>query len=192
VSFLAVFYAVWPIQFAAFMVPTIPSNYWIYFLAAIFGPLQGFLNALIVFCRDRRSINRRASQNMNRVLSRVSTRQSKNIGSSEVDSVALACGKAAKHAADCSGKREEADQAEMSVRQIDRLELEEQAPEANLNGEGEVLDEVLDESDDCLLEHAMNAGLLNDDDCEVFRQNIARIESRKLVHGDSTRWKPTI
>ena len=67
---------------------------------------------------------------------------------------------------------------------------EPRTPEADLNGEGEVLDEVSNESDDCLLEHAMNAGLLNDDDREVFRQSMARIESRRLVHGESTRWKP--
>ena len=67
---------------------------------------------------------------------------------------------------------------------------EQQTPEADLNGEGEVLDEVSDESDDCLLEHAMNAGLLNDDDREVYRQSIARIEIRRLVHGESTRLKP--
>ena len=40
--FLGVFYTVWPIQFVAFVVPTVPSNYWIYLMAAIFGPLQGF------------------------------------------------------------------------------------------------------------------------------------------------------
>ena len=73
VWFLAVFYAVWPIQFAAFIIPTFPSNYWIYLLAAMFGPLQGFLNALVVFCRDRKSIQRRLSQRTTRMMSQVST-----------------------------------------------------------------------------------------------------------------------
>ena len=99
--------------------------------------------------------------------------------------------KEAKHTVKRSVKYKKAGQAEISVRQIDRLEEEEeQTPEADLNVEGGVSDEVLDESDDCLLEHAMNAGLLNDDDREVFRQSIARIESRRLVHGESTRSKP--
>ena len=39
----AVLYLVWTIQFAAFVAPiTVPSNYPIYVLAAIFGPLQAF------------------------------------------------------------------------------------------------------------------------------------------------------
>lgn len=50
--FLAVFYIVWPIQFVAFIIPLVEGNYWVYFLAALLGPLQGFLNALVVFSRD--------------------------------------------------------------------------------------------------------------------------------------------
>jgi hypothetical protein len=57
VWFLAVFYLVWPIRFAAFVIPTVPSNYPIYVLAAILSPLQGFLNVLVVFCRDRNRFN---------------------------------------------------------------------------------------------------------------------------------------
>lgn len=60
--FLAVFYTVWPIQFVAYVVPTVPSNYWIYLTAAILGPLQGFLNAIVVFLRDRRLIQKRTSE----------------------------------------------------------------------------------------------------------------------------------
>jgi hypothetical protein len=75
VWFLAVFYLVWPIQIAAFVVDTVPRNYWIYVLAAIFGPLQSFLNALLVFwCRDRKSIQGRTSEGMGKLLSRRSTK----------------------------------------------------------------------------------------------------------------------
>lgn len=51
--FLAVFYMVWPIQFVAFIIPLVESSYWAYLLAAVLGPLQGFLNAMVVFSRDR-------------------------------------------------------------------------------------------------------------------------------------------
>jgi hypothetical protein len=88
VWFLAIFYAVWPIQFAAFVVPTVPSNYWIYLLAAIFGPLQGFLNASIVLCRDRKSIQRWVSETTKKLLS-LCIRKSTNTGSSVVVSAEL-------------------------------------------------------------------------------------------------------
>lgn len=56
--FLAAFYTVWPIQFIAFIVPVAEHNSWLYLLAALFGPRQGFLNALVFFCRDGKSIRR--------------------------------------------------------------------------------------------------------------------------------------
>lgn len=59
VQFLAVFYAVWPIQFVSLLVPVADHNSWLYFLAAILGPLQGFLNALVFFCRNGTSTRRR-------------------------------------------------------------------------------------------------------------------------------------
>ena len=37
-------------------------------------------------------------------------------------------------------------------------------------------EEEFDEDDEGILEHAINAGLLNDDDREMFRESIARIE----------------
>lgn len=55
--FLAIFYTVWPIQFVAFLVPVVDSNYWVYLLAALFGPLQGFLNAMLVFSRDHKALS---------------------------------------------------------------------------------------------------------------------------------------
>jgi hypothetical protein len=179
VWFLTVFYAVWPIQFAAFVVPTVPSNYWIYLLAAILGPLQGFLNALIVFCRDRKSIQRRLSQHTKILLSWFSIRFT-SAGSSEVVDADLADGKEAKQTAEYSVESKEAAQLETGVGQLDKLEEEEdKTPEAALNDEGNMSDEALDESDEGLLEYAINAGLLNDYDREIFRDSIARIQRRR-------------
>ena len=198
VWFLAAFYAVWPIQFAAFVVPTVPSNYWIYLLAAMFGPLQGFLNALVIFSRDRKSIQKRVSQSTKKVMSGVrtkfantgtsqsikkmlarrSTRSTKN-GSSEVVGTELAgeidCKQTVERSVDCK----EAVQVEIGVGQIESLEDEKDTPDAAaLDSEENVSDEALDEIDDSLLEHAMNSGLLNDDDRELFRASIEKIQRR--------------
>ena len=71
----------------------------------------------------------------------------------------------------------EAAQLETGVGQLEKLEEEEEkTPEGN--DEVNVSDEALDESDEGLLEHAINAGLLNDYDREAFRDSIARIEKR--------------
>ena len=109
------------------------------------------------------------------------SRKPTNTGSSEVGSAVLAAGKVAKQPVERSIKSEEAPQREIGVVKLDRLEKEEEnTPEAAaaLNGEGDISDEALDESDEGLLEHAINAGLLNDYDREVFRDSIARIERR--------------
>ena len=140
VGFLAVFYLVWPIRFAAFVIPTVPSNYPIYVFAAIFGPLQGFLNALVVFCRDRKSIQRRAGQSMKRVLSRLSTKQSKDTGSSVVVGTELLEGdKESKQTFERLVDGKEAAQVEIGVGQLDRLEEEKEIPEAALNDENKAL-----------------------------------------------------
>ena len=153
------------------MVPTVPSNYWIYLLAAIFGPLQGFLNALVVFCRDRKSIQRWVSRSTRKLLSQRSTK-STNIGSSEVVCAVLAVGKDAKQ------PNEEAAQLEICADHLVRLEEEGKTPEAALDGEGNISNEALGKTDEGLLEHAMNSGLLNDDDLELYRAGIARIQRR--------------
>ena len=184
VWFLAVFYAVWPIQFAAFVVPTVPSNYWIYLLAAIFGPLQGFLNALVVFCRDRRSIQRRASQNTRKLLYRFGPFISKTgsgpfLFAASEDVIAEMAEEKTDHMVELSLKSKEACLVDISVSQLFRLEEDgSKIPEAIMNAAGDVSDEALDESDESLLEHAMNSGLLNDDDRVHYRQSIARIQRR--------------
>jgi hypothetical protein len=124
VWFLAVFYVVWPIQFVAFMVATAPSNYWIYALAAMFGPLQGFLNALVVFCRDRKSIQRRVSQSRKKVLSLFSSIKCTSSGSSEVVGTELAGGgRESKQTVEHSVENEAAAQLEeIGVGQLDKLE----------------------------------------------------------------------
>ena len=67
-------------------------------------------------------------------------------------------------------------------------EEEEKTTETALNGDGNVSDEVLNESNEGLLEHAMNDSLLNDDDCERFHESITRIQRRssKFVEEDKT------
>ena len=108
-----------------------------------------------------------------------------------------------------SFNREKAAQLEIGVVQVERIGEEEKTPEAALNGEDNVLDEanlngegnvsdedalnggenvsdeVLDESDEGLLEHAMNSGLLNDDDRERFHKSVERIQRRpsRFVEG---------
>ena len=176
VWFLAVFYLVWPIQFAAFVIPTVPRYYPIYLCAAILGPLQGFLNALVVFCRDRKSIQRRVSQSMKKLLSLFNIKFTSS-GCSEVVGADLAGGnREPKQSVQHSVENEAAAQPEIGVGQLDRLEEEENTPEDATDDEGDVLDEDFDEDDEGILEHAINAGLLNDDDREMFRESIARIE----------------
>ena len=180
VWFLAVFYAVWPIQFAAFMVPAVQHNYWIYVLAAIFGPLQGFLNALVVFCRDRNIIQRRVSGCTRKLLSRIDTIFTKT-GSSEVVGAELAGDREAEQTV------EEAAQLGIGGSRLGSVEEEEKAPEGALDGEGDVSDAGLDKRNQGLLEHAMNSGLLNDDDLQLFRRSIERIQSTRPVFGERNR-----
>ena len=71
---------------------------------------------------------------------------------------------------------EAAAQPEIGVGQLDRLDEEEKTPEDASNDEGDVSDEDFDGGDEGILEHAINAGLLNDDDRKIFRESIARIE----------------
>ena len=57
------------------------------------------------------------------------------------------------------------------------MEEEEKIPEDASNDEGDVSEEEdFDEDDESILEHAINAGLLNDDDREMFRESIERIQ----------------
>ena len=60
------------------------------------------------------------------------------------------------------------------------MEEEEKIPEDASNDEGDVSEEEdFDENDEGILEHAINAGLLNDDDRKIFRRSIARIQSTR-------------
>ena len=168
---------VWLIQFAAFMIPTIPRYYLIYLCAAILGPLQGFLNVLVVFCQDRKSSKRRVSQSMKKLLPLFNIKFTSS-GSSEVVSADLAGGnREPKQSVQHSVENEAAAQPEIGVGQLDRLEEEDKTPEAASDGEGDESDEDYDENDEGLLEHAINADILNDDDREIFRVSIARIQS---------------
>jgi len=72
----------------------------------------------------------------------------------------------------------------VSVGRIERVEeekVEEHTSEAAVNDEGNESDEASGETDEGLLEHAMNTGILTDDDRKLFRASIGRIERRRLV-----------
>ena len=136
------------------MVATAPSNYWIYALAAMFGPLQGFLNALVVFCRDRKSIQRRVSQSRKKVLSLFSSIKCTSSGSSEVVGTELAGGgRESKQTVEHSVENEAAAQLEeIGVGQLDKLEEEEKTPEDTTNDGGDVPEEDdINENDKSLL-----------------------------------------
>jgi hypothetical protein len=105
-------------------------------------------------------------------LSGFSTKRS-SAGSSEVVGPELAGGgKETKQAVEYSVENEAAVQPEIGVVQIlDKLEEEEQTPEAASNDEGDVSEEeYFDEDDEGILEHAINASLLNDDDRKKIRR----------------------
>ena len=101
-----------------------------------------------------------------------------NTGSSEKVSAALAAGKEAKQPVELSVNNEEAPQLEIGADHLDRLEEEKKTLETTLDGEVNISNEALGEIDEGLLEHAMNFGLLNDDDLELFQSGIARIQRR--------------
>ena len=165
----------WPIQFAAFVIPTVPRNYWIYLLAAMFGPLQGFLNALVIFCRDKRSISQRATNTIYRFSSNIAINGS-SVFKAVSASVKFAVGKEAKKSGEFSVANEEVAQLEIDVGQIERvMEEEQKTPEGNES------DESLDEIDERLLQHAMNSDLLNDDDRRHFRGSITIIQRRASI-----------
>ena len=114
-------------------------------------------------------------------LSGFSTKRS-SAGSSEVDGPELAGGgRESKQAVEYSVENETAVQPEIGVGKLDKLEEEEKTPEdAASNDDGDVSEEEdFDENDEGILEHAINAGLLNDDDRKIFRRSIARIQSTR-------------
>lgn len=56
--YLMVFYLVWPISFATYLMWITPSNYWFYVVAAILGPSQGIGNALVFFNKKRATLKK--------------------------------------------------------------------------------------------------------------------------------------
>jgi hypothetical protein len=57
------------------------------------------------------------------------------------------------------------------------VEEEEKTPEDASNDEGDVSEEEdFNKDDEGILEHAINGVLLNDDDSEMFRESIKRIQ----------------
>ena len=87
-----------------------------------------------------------------------------------------------KQSVEYSIENETAVQPEIGVGQLDKLEEEEKTPEIASNDEEDVSEDVdFDEDAEDILEHAINAGLLSDDDREIFRRSIARIQSSRCV-----------
>ena len=121
-------------------------------------------------------MQRRVSQSTKKLLSLFSTTFT-SAGSSEVVSAELAEGRETKQPVEYSVESETAAQLEIGVGQLDRpLEEKENTPEAASSGEEDESDDDFDENDEGLLEHAINADLLNDDDRKNFRVSIARIQ----------------
>ena len=121
-------------------------------------------------------MQRRVSQSTKKLLSLFSTTFT-SAGSSEVVSAELAEGRETKQPIEYSVESETAAQLEIGVGQLDRpLEEKENTPEAASSGEEDESDDDFDENDEGLLEHAINADLLNDDDRKIFRVSIARIQ----------------
>ena len=56
------------------------------------------------------------------------------------------------------------------------MEEKEKTPEDTSNDKGDVSDEYFDKDDEGILEHAINAGLLNDNDRQMFRESIERVQ----------------
>jgi hypothetical protein len=166
------------------VVPTVPSNYWIYLLAAIFGPLQGFLNASIVFCRDRKSIQRRVAETTKKLRSSITKFRTKftsfrvsttDTGASKVVSVELAGDIETKRPFECSFNREKDAQLEIGVVQVERFEEEEKTPEAALNGEDNVPNEAtLNSEANVPDEAALNGeGNVSDEDASNGEENLS-------------------
>jgi hypothetical protein len=122
-------------------------------------------------------MQRRVSQSTKKLLSLLNTRFT-SAGSSEVVGPELAGGREAKQSVEYLVEREAAAQSEIGVGQLDKLEEEEKTPEAASNDERDVSEhEDFDKNDEGVLQHAINAGLINDDDRKNFSERIERIQS---------------
>ena len=125
-------------------------------------------------------MQRRVSQSTKKLLSLLNTRFT-SAGSSEVVGPELAGGREAKQSVEYLVEREAAAQSEIGIGQLESLEEEEEeeekTPEAASDDERDVLEEEgFDKNDEGVLQHAINAGLLNDDDSKIFRESIERIQ----------------
>jgi hypothetical protein len=195
--FLAVFYTVWPIQFAAFITPLEPKNYWVFFLAALLGPLQGFLNSLVVFARDRKDIVRRAMSSMGFNKSSDTSDAKRSSFLSNPFSRSKGSAELAVQDENSPGDMaclslEEVAQLDVGVNQLEDFVEAEQSPEKreSLLKEGSIRIEKLllskdfvdvdcNELSDGLLEHVLDSGLLDNEDMADMHESIARIEANR-------------
>lgn len=151
--FLAVFYTVWPIQFMAFIAPLAEENYWIYLLAALLGPLQGFLNAAVVFYRDSKSFRTCIScgnGSVSNMMSSFFTSQRTEV-SQELD-----------------------DWPESTMPKQSKGHQPKPSSESENVVQTCLTDNTYAESD-ATLEFAMSAGLLDDDDTALYQDRISAL-----------------
>ena len=156
----------WPIQFAAFVIPTVPKNYWSYLLAAMFGPLQGFFwmhwsSSLEIGNRFKNGLsqsmkklmsristmfaNTETSQSIRKLLARRSTRSTNNGTFFQWNGRHRISGRQrSKQTFERSVDCKEAVQLDISVGRIERLGEEGNIPEAALDGKGNESDESSD------------------------------------------------
>lgn len=165
--FLAAFYAVWPIQFAAFLIRTVPSNYWVFLLAAAFGPLQGFLNALVFFFRERKVLHKLFTAWLER------RRQRRAVSSEELVDVV----------SDVAGETGNTGQLQPRSQPWSNAECPRSSSlyaDADPLEQNSMDDEIIadDECSNAVLEHAIHTGMLDEAEMALFHQDLAAYEQR--------------
>ena len=179
-----------PIQFVAFVVPTVASNYWIYLVAAIFGPLQGFLNAVVVFLRDRRALQKRASDFFKTSKFRFGTSATNSATSSYLNSAPMKGGGghiSTDKKVDAFATNEEAAQLEVSIGQLasfhEDVSIQDGLPSEDVGGSrGHIFDESI-----ALFEHALNSGLVTEDDIREYANSMAHTSKKVIFEGNESR-----
>lgn len=163
VWFLAAFYAVWPIQFAAMVIVAVPSSYWVYLVAALLGPLQGLLNAMVFFYRERWSplvrISRSCKQNIETfkgVYGKLTTSVVETRERQEVSEVVTM---------DKSEQQLPVDHSEFDDDEVVQIDLSLSAIEAYGKENAE--------SENGVLEHAVYADMLNEEDLAFFNNSVS-------------------
>lgn len=166
--FLAAFYTVWPIQFVPLVIPLVQQTYWVYILAALLGPLQGFLNAGVVLCRDRkRVLECLDTVNCFGKRWRCSVCKSSTSGESTDQPEGETHGALVQHTGNSSRSSNLEDPSEQEVQQPTILCRDSEIAESSFQDNtqtGDMRNEEGTFENEAILEYAMNAGLLDDDE----------------------------